>query len=75
MKPFSLSWRSCGGYAGMFWNKECANIHFLTTVEAVRSLLKPVSVLGRSDSRFHCRGGPVEVCRGMFQYHTCVLLF
>ena len=33
----------------MFWNKECANIHFLTTVEAVRCLLKPVSVLGRSD--------------------------
>ena len=33
----------------MFSNKECANIHFLTTVEAVRCLLKPVSVLGRSD--------------------------
>ena len=33
----------------MFWNKECDNIHFLTTVQAVRCLLRPVLVLRRSD--------------------------
>ena len=33
----------------MLWNKECANIHFLTTVQAVRCLLRAVSVLRRSD--------------------------
>ena len=59
----------------MFCNNECANIHFLTTVEGVMLVKTCVSAGKIRQSHFHCRGGPVDVCRGMFQHHTCVLLF